>query len=568
MKAHQAITTCGVLLVAVAHARGQATFTKITNGAIVTDRATRFTGSAWGDFNNDGYLDLFVCTYEGTNILYLNHKDGTFTKVVQGPAFQDVDAHLGAAIADYNNDGNLDLLVAAGGASDVAESPVLYQGHGDGTLTPSSISVNTPSGFFWAATWADYDNDGFADLFITDEGNSQSTGGKNMLLHNEGNGSFSRVSSGTIVNDITASRCALWADYDNDGLMDLLVINGAPRNNPLYHNDGHGAFTRVLTNAIATDQWPSGANHAAWGDYDNDGLLDLFVTGADGTARLYHNNGNGSFTNVTSIPMVSLGLPAGATANGAAWGDYDNDGYLDLVVTCIGAPTLLFHNNGDGTFTKILTGSEVSDGGSGIYTATCSWVDYDNDGFLDLFLTRNTQGAYLISNLLYHNDGNTNAWLEVKLVGSVSNRSAIGAKVRVRATIGGKTFWQMREINTGGGWDVVPLVAHFGLGNATNIEVIRIEWPSGTVQELDNRAPRQILTVTEPPQLKIAAPTAADSLQLSLIGIVGSSYELQTSSDLNNWTHWTTLTSTNRTTTLTDSIANTSSARFYRALMR
>ena len=322
-----------------------------------------------------------------------------------------------------------------------------------------------------------------------------------------------------------------------------------------------------MTNVIATDQWPSGALHAAWGDYDNDGLPDLFVTGADGTARLYHNNGNGSFTNVTSVPMVSLGLTSGATANGAAWGDYDNDGYLDLVVTCIGAPTLLFHNNGDGTFTQIRDGVPANDGGPGIFTASCAWVDYDNDGFLDLFLTRNTQGAHPISNLLYHNDGNTNAWLEVKLVGSVSNRSAIGAKVRVRATIGGKSLWQVREINSGGGWDVVPLVAHFGLGNATNIEVIHIEWPSGVVQEMHDRTPRQMLTVTEPPQLNISGLFSADLLQVSLVGAVGSTYELQTSSDLRNWTSWTTLLSSNRTMTFTDSTA-TITSRFYRAVAR
>jgi hypothetical protein len=568
MKTHELLITCALLLVATTGAKAQATLTRVSSGDIVTNTAATFTGSAWGDFNNDGFLDLFVCTWDGINILYLNQTNGTFTRVIQGPAFQDSNAHNCPSPADYDNDGNLDLLVAAGGFADSAQSPVLYQGHGDGTLTPSSASINTITGFFLAAAWADYDNDGFVDLFITNEGNSQSGGGKNLLFHNEGNGAFSRVSNGEIVNDIMASRCALWADYDNDGLMDLVVINANPRNNFLYHNNGHGDFTRVLTNPIATDQWPSGALHAAWGDFDNDGLPDLFVTGADGTARLYHNSGNGSFTNVTSVPMVSLGLPAGASANGAAWGDYDNDGYLDLVVTCIGAPTALFHNNGDGTFTRIFDGDPVKDGGPGISTTSCAWVDYDNDGFLDLFTARNTQDTYLISNLLYHNEGNTNGWLKVRLVGSVSNRSAIGAKVRVRATIGGKTFWQLREINSGGGWDVVPLVAHFGLGNATNIDVLRIEWPSGAVQELHNQAPRQMLTITEPPQLKIPGPIAGDSVQLSLIGLLGSSYELQTSSDLNNWTPWTTLTSTNRTMTLTDSLANTPSARFYRAVMR
>ena len=568
MKMHQLLATSVLLLVATTRAKAQATLTRISSGDIVNDTAATFTGSAWGDFNNDGFLDLFVCTWDGTNILYLNNKNGTFTKVVQGPAFQDSNAHMCPSPADYDNDGNLDLLVAAGGHANSAESPVLYQGHGDGTLTRSSGPINSTTGFFWAAAWADYDNDGFADLFITNEGDSPSSGGKNMLFHNEGNGSFSRISNGAIVNDIMASRCALWADYDNDGLMDLVVINANPQNNFLYHNNGHGDFTRVLTNPIATDQWPSGALHATWGDYDNDGFPDLFVTGGDGTTRLYHNSANGSFTNVTAVPMVSLGLSGGASANGAAWGDYDNDGYLDLVVTCIGAPTALFHNNGDGTFTRIFDGDPVKDGGPGIVSTSCAWVDYDNDGFLDLFIARNTQDVYPSSNLLYHNEGNTNGWLEVKLIGSASNRSAIGAKIKVHATIGGKTFWQLREVNSGGGWDVVPLVAHFGLGNATNIDVVRIEWPSGAVQELHNQAPRQMLTITEPPQLTFSGPTAAYSAQLSLIGVVGSTYELQTSSDLSNWTHWTTLTSTNRTMTSIDSIANTSSARFYRAVMR
>jgi hypothetical protein len=156
----------------------------------------------------------------------------------------------------------------------------------------------------------------------------------------------------------------------------------------------------------------------------------------------------------------------------------------------------------------------------------------------------------------------------VKLIGSASNRSAIGAKIKVRATIGGKTFWQLREMNSGGGWDVVPLVAHFGLGNATNIEVVRIEWPSGVVQELHNQAARQILTITEPPQLKLAGSITADSVYLSLIGVAGATFEIQSSSDLNKWTAWTTITSTNRTMTLTDPTANMSSARFYRAVMR
>jgi enediyne biosynthesis protein E4 len=570
MKTRHLICMCGALLTALASGHAQSTLTKITNGDIVNDVGGTFTACSWADFNNDGFLDCFVCAWNQTNILYLNNRDGTFTKMTEGPPFRDATAHLSASAADYNNDGNLGLFVAAGGFASGAQTGFLYQSYGDGTLTRvSGTGLDTVPGFFWAAAWADYDNDGLADLFVTNEGDSESNGGRNMLFHNQGNGSFSRVNVGAIVTDITASRCALWCDYDNDGLMDLVVINSKPLNNFLYRNNGNGTFTKILTNVIATDRWPSGAVHATWGDYDNDGLPDLFITGGAGTAnRLYHNSGHGVFTNVISAPMLSPDIPAGASANGAAWGDYDNDGYLDLVMTFVGAPNALFHNNGDGSFTQILSGDPVHDGGAGIFTASCAWVDYDNDGFLDLFITRNTQDAFPISNLLYHNTGNSNGWLEVKLIGTVSNRSAIGAKVRVRATIGGKTFWQLREITTGGGWDVVPLVAHFGLGDATNIDVIRIEWPSGAVQELHDQAPRRILTITEPPQLMISGALPAGSLQVSVIGAVGFSYEVQTSKDLSTWTPWTTITNTSRTMTITDTSVTNPSARFYRALAR
>jgi hypothetical protein len=142
--------------------------------------------------------------------------------------------------------------------------------------------------------------------------------------------------------------------------VDLLVINRlANSRNFLYHNDGNGTFTRVLTNAIAKDVWPVGASLGIWGDYDNDGLLDLFVTDPNGVRnRLYHNNGNGGFTNVTSGPMLLL--PSGVTSYGCGWGDFDNDGYLDLYVVNYGGNNALFHNNGNGTFTRVLAGAAES----------------------------------------------------------------------------------------------------------------------------------------------------------------------------------------------------------------
>ena len=248
---------------------------------------------------------------------------------------------------------------------------------------------------------------------------------------------------------------ALWADYDNDGFEDLLVIyDSVNAHNALYHNNRDGTFTQITTNVVTTDSWSGGAVGGAWGDYDNDGLPDLFVTDQQGVRnRLYHNNGNGHFTNVTSGPMLKPASSGGAF--GCSWGDYDNDGYLDLITTGFNGTNGLYHNNGDGTFTQILSEPPVLNYTPDAATVGVAWVDYDNDGFLDLFITGYDDNTY---NLLYHNNGNNNAWLEVKLVGTASNRSAIGAKVRVHATINGKTFlatprnhrWWWMESSTAG----------------------------------------------------------------------------------------------------------------------
>ena len=552
--------TLGIFLTALVSGHAQIAFTKITIGSIATDTGN-FTRCVWGDFHNTGLLDLFVCNYNGTNVFYQNNGDGTFNTIITGDPVQDLDYHTGTAGADFDNDGHLDLLAAAGIGAPSGRALKLYKNNGDGTFNRSSGGgVTNQLGFFDAPTWADYDNDGFVDLFVSNNGNTSGTGGTNLLFHNNGDGTFTKVTSGAVVHDIGVGWCALWADYDNDGFDDLLVINLVNNgHNFLYHNNRDGTFTRITTNAVATDVWSTGAQCGAWGDYDNDGLLDLYVTdnftSGGQKNRLYHNNGNGAFTNVVSPPS-----PSGSFLNGVAWGDYDNDGYLDLFMASSPGNDALYHNNGDGTFTQIQTGNPVGDSGG----FSCAWVDYDNDGFLDLFVTRDAP----TSNLLYHNGGNTNGWLEMKLVGTVSNRSAIGAKVRVHATIGGKTFWQMREINTGGGWNSVPLVAHFGLGDATNADIVRIEWPSGLVQEFQNVAPKQILTYTEPPRL--LATTTGGVPQFSLKGGRGFHYEIDSSTDLSTWSSNSTVTITNLNgiAQIVDTNAPASDQRFYRAVSR
>ena len=533
------------------------TFTKITTGPVATDQGS-FGGAAWGDFENRGLLDLIVCDYAGgANGFYRNNGDGTFTRVTEGDLVQNASYQVAPAVCDFDNDGHLDILVSGGIEAPAPQPNTLYRNNGDGSFTAvDGGGVTDPTGYFNTCSVADYDNDGFVDLFIPGEGESTAS----LLFHNSGDGAFRRILSGRLVTDIMENSSVCWADYDNDGFMDVLVNTSS--GNFLYHNSRDGTFTRVLTNEIAKDTWSDGAWGASWGDYDNDGLLDLFVPGMNAGNRLYHNNGDGVFSKVTSGPM--LAPPPGGGSRACAWGDYDNDGYLDLFVTSANAANRLFHNNGDGTFTEIPGGPPVDETNPGVFCQCSGWADYDNDGFLDLFVTRGADAP--ISNLLYHNNGNTNAWLEVKLIGTASNRSAIGARVRVHATISGKPLWQVREINSSGGRSTQPLVAHFGLGDATNLDTLRIEWPSGTAQEFYNVSPKKILTYTEPPRL--LAIVANGVPQISLKGGRFLQYELDGSTDLTTWSPIGTMTVTNLSGTvqIVETNAPVVTHRFYRAM--
>ena len=200
---------------------------------------------------------------------------------------------------------------------------------------------------------------------------------------------------------------------------------------------------------------------------------------------------------------------------------------------------------------------------------TRAWVDYDNDGFLDLHLTGGSFSNPRLPNLLYHNAGNSNNWLEVKCVGTVANRAAIGARIRVQALINGKVLWQVRELRSGGGFILAtPLVAHFGLGDATNVDTVRIEWPSGTVQELHNVAPKQILPLTEPPRL--TATRVGGQSQFTLKGGRNMTYDIQDSTNLDDWLPGSsvTITNLNGTVPIPISMPQAGPQKFYRAVLR
>lgn len=545
-----------------------ASFTKITRDPIVTENA-HWHGATWGDYNNDGYADLFIHQTAPVtkDILYRNNGDGTFTKLTEPNirTYSDPQAGWCSAWADYDNDGNLDLFIP-----DVTGRNVLQHNRGDGTFERILTGPGGEGTMSTSAAWGDYDGDGYLDLFVV---NSQAglNPGINWLYHNQGNGTFTRMTTnqvGPVVQGSALWFSASWMDFDEDGWLDLFApIWGSTAR--LYHNLANGRFDRLVNNALVSTSMPT-LTHA-WADYDNDGRLDLLVGMDDAHPMvLFHNEGDGVFRRMTADEVGPISSDKTAFG-GIAWGDYDNDGFLDVLVaggwgegtsTYLQTKSLLYHNNGDGTFSRVIFGSPVNDVGEwmGAYS-----VDYDRDGFLDLFVYNHGVRAPA-QNCLYRNNGNSNNWLCVNCVGTVSPRDGTGAKVRALATIRGNPTWQLRLINVGGTcWGGLSFVAHFGLGDATNVDLLRIEWPSGTVQELRNIPPKQYLTVREPVQLQMAQPGVLQARSWK-----NMAFEVQSSSDLLAWTTRVSVTNLSLTGGIqwTDPDGPSPRARFYRALAR
>jgi enediyne biosynthesis protein E4 len=524
-------------------------FTKITTGSIVTDRGD-WQAAGWADYDGDGYLDVFVANI-GTNALYHNNQDGTFTRITGDAVAKSAFSSSSFVWGDYDNDGNPDLFVATYSG----QNNLLYRNNGMGTFTRITNNVRgtivNDGGNSSACSWGDYDQDGFLDLLAANWGE------KSFLYRNQGDGTFTKITSGPVVSVVGNSYGCPWADYDNDGDLDLFVGNDG--NNFLYQNQGNGSFVRITNSVVVRDA--KGSDGSAWADYDHDGNLDLFVTNLGGTGNaLYQNRGSGTLAKVTNT-VVTLDK---VVSTSCSWGDYDNDGFIDLFVACgAGAlvNNLLYHNNGDGTFGKVTEGSLVNDGGASL---GCAWADYDNDGFLDLFIANGAVNGETQSNFLYRNNGNTNGWLKVKLVGTASNRDAIGAKVSVRATVGGRDIRQLREISSGDGFSGNSAVAHFGLGDATKVTTLRIEWPSGALQEMTDVASRQFLTVSEPARLHVLGAGV-----FRIQSWKGQAFEVQASEDVEGpWSPLTTVTNLTGTLDYTDATATRLAQRFYRVKSR
>ncbi len=453
------------------------TFTKITTGDIVNDQGQSH-GSSWGDYDNDGDLDLFVANFNGeNNFLYENNDDGTFTKITAGDIVNDSSGSIGGSWGDFDNDGDLDLFVTNTGIV----NNILYENMGDGTFTQitSGVVVND-GGDSFSSSWVDYDNDSDLDLFVTN-GSDQN----NFLYTNNGDGTFTKNTMVVIANDGGFSLACVWGDYDNDGDLDLFVANGSDQNNFLYVNNGDGSFTKITTGDIVNEAGYS--RSCSWGDYDNDGDLDLFVANLIQDNFLYTNDGDGTFTKITTGEIVN----DVSDSHGSSWGDYDNDSDLDLFVANFSEDNFLYSNNGDGTFTKITTGEIVNDGGN---SRSAIWGDYNKDGYLDMFVANDLPH----NSFLYSNNGNINNWINIKCVGTTSNSNAIGTKLKIKANINGTFIWQLREVSGLTGFaSQNSFNVEFGLGNGTIIDSLKIEWPSGIINYYANIMVNQFLTILE-----------------------------------------------------------------------
>lgn len=471
-------------------------FTRVMEGAAVTDRASTGSGQ-WIDVNGNGHLDLFVPNgYDVSSSpvaqldrLYLNDGSGGLVPANGGPLTADTTFSSGATWGDFDNDGLPDVFIPAQRDQDNR----LYRNLGDGTF--SRVTEATPvedGGLSFAASWVDVDGDGHLDLFVSNGGLSAAT--RNFLYRNLGDGTFERFRDTPLTEGDAAHRGASWGDCTGNGHPDLFIARGwSPGivTSALYRNDGDWSFTQLAESVASTDT--INAMAAAWGDYNNDGNLDLIVSGR-GVMHLYRNEGACRLVRETEGGPHLLD---GGETYGVDWVDYNNDGLLDIFAANWGSAPVLYTNVGGGRFQRLDHGDL---GRLVTFAGGASWGDFDGDGYLDLYLANwpNWPGTNE-ENHLYRNEGGSgNHWLGVELVGTTSNRSAVGARIRLRAEIRGEGVSQLREVHTHTGFrSQNPFRQHFGLGDAASVEVIEVRWPSGLFERFPGTAVNRVVVLTE-----------------------------------------------------------------------
>ncbi|MFK7847065.1 MAG: FG-GAP-like repeat-containing protein [Rhodothermales bacterium] len=491
---------------------GRAQTFKLASGP-VTNTVSDSRSVNFLDLNNDGWEDLYISNGPENgqaDLLYINDGTGQFTQVTNMAIISASNPSDGASFADYNNDGHIDGVVSSWyGAEDL-----LYLNDGAGNLNYNGNAGLVGGSFAETAAFGDYDNDGWLDLYVTNSGTSKN----NFLYRNLQNGKFERITNHVLVNDADLSRGVNWGDFNNDGITDVFVANESNSPNHIFWGRGGGTFEKLTQGDIVSAN--KSTMTGSWGDIDNDGDLDLFAGNSNFfrplNNQLYRNLG-GSFEEITDDPTV-LGLNC---TFGSAFGDYDNDGDLDLVVSngfCnTNLPNELYENQGDGTFVNV---SDEFESNEAICSFGVAWGDVNNDGFLDVAFAncKNSSSGSEQANTLMLNEGNDNSWLAVKLTGVATNRDGVGARVEVKATINGQAVWQMREVQSQSGYaGQNSLVAHFGFGDAAIVDTLVVHWPAGNRQFLTNVAVYQRINIAEVINTSTEAiPARAETISLDV----------------------------------------------------
>ncbi len=472
------------------------------------------------DFDNDGHLDIFTTTFdiEDHPHLFHNNGDGTFTDVATGAGLTGLYGGINTVQADYDNDGHVDLYVLRGAWMSVSgrQPNSLIRNNGDGTFTDVTFDAGLGEAHYPTQTgsWADYDNDGDVDLYVGNE-HSPAIRAPCQLFRNNGDGTFTDVAAEAGVQNLRYVKGVVWGDFDGDRWPDLYASTmGGP--NRLYRNNGDGTFTDVaprLGVAGPRDSFP------VWfWDFDNDGVLDLYVPsyrgGKDDVAavaasylgvnvgvdmpHLYRGNGRGGFDDVAARSnLTKFLLPMGAN-----FGDVDNDGWLDIYLGTgypdyeSLTPNVMYRNVEGRSFVDVTFA-----GGFGHLQKghSVAFADLDHDGDQDIF--EQMGGIFRgdrFGDVLYENPGFGNHWIAVRLVGVRSNRSAIGARIRVQVVENGRTRSIYKHVNSGGSFGANPLRQTIGLGRAEQIEMLEVYWPTTDVTQTFRDVPMDtILRIVE-----------------------------------------------------------------------
>jgi hypothetical protein len=484
-------------------------------------------GSITDDFNNDGYLDFITSSLslkEGMHY-FKNNADGTFTDVSRESGLNKIMGGLNIIQADYNNDGFTDLLVLRGAwMQNFGKQPSsLLRNNGDGTFTDVTVESGLVSFYpTQTATWADFNNDGWLDVFIGGETTSDDHPNPCELFINNQDGTFTNKAKESGSGVIGYVKGVTSADYNNDGWPDIFIscLDGKKK---LLKNKGKKAKIpqfEDVTHEAGLDFNQTYTFPTWFWDYDNDGWPDIFICGYlfDGSLAktaaaeslnlpleevskmyLYHNNQDGTFSDVSK----AVGLDRPVFAMGSNFGDIDNDGWLDMYLGT-GNPDLkslvpnrMFKNIGGNKFTDVTSSARVGNlqKGHGV-----SFADVDNDGDQDIFIE--TGGPFkgdAYFNSFYVNPGqNNNNWISILLVGSHANRSAIGARIALTFTENGQKRTVYKDVNSGGSFGASPFRQEIGIGSATLVDELSIRWPAnGKFQIFKNLSPRQFIRIVE-----------------------------------------------------------------------